>query len=89
MLADINAWWHANADAGRTSVLRAYSLGKAQRLLAGVDTTIGPLVVHAGVHAMNQAYRAAGVALPQTVRLDGQRHAAAGAGRGAARCRQR
>ncbi len=71
VLADINAWWHANADAGRTSVLRAYSLGKAQRLLAGVDATIGPLVVHAGVHAMNQAYRAAGVALPQTVRLDG------------------
>ena len=30
----INVWWRANELAGRTSVLFAYSLGKAQRVLA-------------------------------------------------------
>ena len=42
--ADINAWWAANAIAGRASLLLAYSFGKAQRILAMVDPTIGPIV---------------------------------------------
>lgn len=45
-------------------MLLGYSLGKAQRLLAGVDAGIGPIYVHGAVHALNEAYRAAGVALP-------------------------
>ncbi len=69
LFARINAWWRANAEAGRTSVLLAYSLGKAQRLLAGVDAGIGPLVVHDAVEAVNRAYRAEGVPLPPTRRL--------------------
>src|SRR4249920_339934 len=40
---EINAWWQANADAGRASLLMGYSFGKAQRLLAGLDPTIGPI----------------------------------------------
>ena len=32
--ADINAWWADNAAQGRASLLGAYSLGKAQRLLS-------------------------------------------------------
>ena len=47
----------------RPSLLMAYSLGKAQRLLAGVDASIGPVLVHGAVEPLNQAYRAAGVAL--------------------------
>ncbi|KQU73556.1 MULTISPECIES: ligase-associated DNA damage response exonuclease [unclassified Rhizobacter] len=66
VFADIDAWWRANADAGRASLLMAYSFGKAQRLLAGVDASIGPIVVHGAVEPLNQAYRAAGVALPPT-----------------------
>ena len=69
VLAQVNHWWRANADAGRSSLLLAYSFGKAQRLLAGVDATIGPLVVHDSVEAINAAYRAEGVALPPTLRL--------------------
>jgi putative mRNA 3-end processing factor len=34
---EINAWWRANAEAGRASILFGYALGKAQRLLAGLD----------------------------------------------------
>ena len=63
---DINQWWRANADAGRASLLMAYSFGKAQRILAGVDAGIGPIVVHAAVEPLNRAYRAAGVVLPAT-----------------------
>jgi putative mRNA 3-end processing factor len=63
---DINAWWRDNAAAGRASLLLAYSFGKAQRVLAGVDASIGLLVVHGAVEPLNQAYRDAGVSLPPT-----------------------
>jgi putative mRNA 3-end processing factor len=66
VFADINAWWRRNAEAGRASLLMAYSFGKAQRILAGVDASIGPIVVHGAVEPLNRAYRAAGVALPAT-----------------------
>jgi putative mRNA 3-end processing factor len=68
VFADINAWWRRNAEAGRASLLMGYSFGKAQRLLAGVDAGIGPIVVHGAVAVVNAAYRAAGVALPATHR---------------------
>ena len=63
---DIDQWWRANAEAGRASVLMAYSFGKAQRILAGVDSRIGPIVVHGAVEPLNRAYRTAGVSLPDT-----------------------
>ncbi len=64
VLAEVDAWWRANAADGRPSLLMAYSFGKAQRLLAGVDAGIGPIFVHGAVLPLNAAYRAAGVALP-------------------------
>ena len=74
LMAEINAWWAANAEAGRASLLLGYSFGKAQRLLmgmkAGAEAGLGPIVVHGAVEPLNQAYRAAGVALPDTVLLD-------------------
>ncbi|MDI1338294.1 ligase-associated DNA damage response exonuclease [Polaromonas sp.] len=66
LFAGINAWWAANAAAGRASVLMCYSFGKAQRILSGVDASIAPIIVHGAVQTLNQAYRAAGVALPET-----------------------
>ena len=66
LFADIDRWWAANAEAGRPSLLMGYSFGKAQRILAGVDASIGPIVVHGAVEPLNRAYRAAGVALPET-----------------------
>jgi putative mRNA 3-end processing factor len=66
-LALINAWWRNNARERRPSLLAAYSFGKAQRLLAGVDAGIGPIVVHRSVDAMNTACRAAGMRLPATL----------------------
>jgi putative mRNA 3-end processing factor len=66
LFADVNSWWRSNQAAGRSSVLYAYSLGKAQRLLAGIDPTIGPILVHGAVQSFLPAYAAAGVELPST-----------------------
>ncbi len=70
VLAEVNAWWAANAAAGRASLLLGYSFGKAQRLLAGLDAGIGPIVAHGAVEPLNAAYLAAGVALPATLRAE-------------------
>jgi putative mRNA 3-end processing factor len=70
VLAEVNAWWQGNAEQGRASLLLGYSFGKAQRLLAGLDPSIGPIAVHGAVAPLNEAYRAAGVALPATTTLD-------------------
>jgi len=67
---DINSWWRANAAEGRPSLIMAYSLGKAQRLLGGVNASTGPIAVHGSVSAMNAAYAASGVTLPATVPID-------------------
>ncbi len=64
--AAIDAWWRDNAAAGRTSVLYAYALGKAQRVTVHVDASIGPIVCHGAIEPINALYRQAGVALPLT-----------------------
>jgi putative mRNA 3-end processing factor len=61
---EINRWWRHNVEQGRTSILLAYSLGKAQRSLAMLDPTIGPILLHGAVHAMTETHRLAGVELP-------------------------
>jgi putative mRNA 3-end processing factor len=64
--SEINAWWRANREAGKASLLFGYSLGKAQRLLAGLDPAIGPIYLHGAVERMTCEYRAGGVDLPPT-----------------------
>lgn len=64
--ADINRWWRTNAEEGRTSVISAYALGKAQRIIAGVDASIGPILLHGAITRMMPAYEACGVAMPRT-----------------------
>jgi putative mRNA 3-end processing factor len=66
VMADINAWWRSNRDKGRTSILFAYALGKAQRIIAGLDPTIGPILTHGAVEKFNSCYRNAGIPLPPT-----------------------
>jgi putative mRNA 3-end processing factor len=46
---EIHEWWKANAEARVSTLLCAYSLGKAQRLLAHIDRSIGPVVVHSSI----------------------------------------
>lgn len=64
---EINDWWRANQAAGKASLLYGYALGKAQRLIAGLDPGTGPIFTHGAVERMTAVYRAAGVALPPTM----------------------
>ncbi len=74
IFAEIAAWWRDNAEAGRASLVHAYAFGKSQRILAGLAeagaTGVGPIVCHGAVESLNAAYRASGVALPPTLRVD-------------------
>jgi putative mRNA 3-end processing factor len=65
--AEVNQWWQANAKDGKVSILYAYSLGKAQRLLMSVNQSIGPIYTHGAVEALNAVYRGCGVPLPNTI----------------------
>lgn len=63
---EISDWWRRNRDNGKASVIFAYSLGKAQRILNGIDRSIGPIFTHGAVERLTQAYRESGVDLPKT-----------------------
>lgn len=64
---EMREWWARNRENGRASVIFAYSLGKAQRVLAGLgDAAIGPIYTHGAVEELNRDYRASGIALPPT-----------------------
>jgi len=64
---EINNWWSTNRDAGKCSIIFGYALGKAQRILAGLDPSIGPIYTHGAVERLTHEYRAAGKLLPDTI----------------------
>ncbi|MBP1804635.1 ligase-associated DNA damage response exonuclease [Rubellimicrobium aerolatum] len=65
----INDWWAANAAQGRVSLLGAYSLGKAQRVLHLLDPSIAPILTHGAVESVTQVLRDQGLPLPATTRV--------------------
>lgn len=64
VMAQISEWWKQNKEEGKASVLCAYALGKAQRVLASVDHSIGPVYVHGAVWNVNRALERSGLQLP-------------------------
>lgn len=67
IIASVAAWWAANAAAGITSIIGAYSFGKAQRLMSALPP-IGPILTHGAVEETTQILRAQGYTLPATTR---------------------
>lgn len=64
---EMSEWWRSNREAGRASVVFAYALGKAQRVLAGLaDMAHGEFYTHGAVERLNRDYRESGIALPAT-----------------------
>ncbi len=63
---EINGWWRRNIEKGKASVLFAYALGKAQRVMSGLDRSLGRVFTHGSVERLTQAYREGGVDLPET-----------------------
>ena len=66
---DLNAWWAGNAADGLTTILGAYSLGKAQRLMTLLDTRTGPILTHGAVEATNALLRTQGYAIPASTQI--------------------
>ncbi len=65
VMADIARWWATNAAAGRVSVLGAYGLGKAQRIIAALPP-VGPIHTHGAVEAPTKILRDQGYTIPET-----------------------
>ena len=63
--AEIHDWWRENQAQQKACFLYAYALGKAQRLLAGLDPAVGPVFAHRDIESMNELYRKSGVPLPK------------------------
>lgn len=59
----INQWWASNQEKGLNSVIFAYALGKAQRIIENVDHSIGKVWVHGAVHKSNLALEQSGITL--------------------------
>lgn len=62
--AELEAWWRGNQERGLASFVYAYALGKAQRVLAGLNPAIGPLYCHPAVEDCSVHYRQAGRPVP-------------------------
>lgn len=64
----IQNWVSDNHDKGKTSVLVAYSLGKAQRLIKNL-ASFCDIYVHNSIANLNEGFIKAGVDLPGTIRI--------------------
>ena len=56
----LHQWWRKNQDEGTASVILCYALGKAQRILSGIDTSIGPVFAHGAIANINDLMISAG-----------------------------
>jgi putative mRNA 3-end processing factor len=64
VIGEILTWWQDNAAQGVASVLFAYALGKAQRVLAELASLAKhPIYLHGAVQRMTEIYRAEGLRL--------------------------
>ncbi|SDD96277.1 ligase-associated DNA damage response exonuclease [Ruegeria marina] len=63
---ELNGWWRDSIASGRTPVLGAYALGKAQRVLSMLDPGIGPILTHGAIETSTEVLRRQGCRLPQT-----------------------
>jgi putative mRNA 3-end processing factor len=66
----INNWWAKNNISEHGSLIFAYSLGKAQRILAGLDPSNGPIYAHSAIHSFLEHYQRAGIDLPAVKKVD-------------------
>jgi putative mRNA 3-end processing factor len=68
IFGQIRNWVSDNQDKGKTSVLVAYSLGKAQRLIKNL-AAYSDIYVHNSIANLNEGFIKAGVDLPETIRI--------------------
>jgi putative mRNA 3-end processing factor len=65
---EILSWWHENRRRGLASVLFAYALGKAQRVLSELAAlTDDAVFLHGAVAGLTDVYRAQGISMLETL----------------------
>lgn len=64
IINDIRSWIYENEQAGKNSVLVAYSLGKAQRLIYNLQGMVSCFLVHGAVYHAHQVLLQQGWPLP-------------------------
>ena len=69
----LHRWWQTNRENGLTSVVHAYSLGKAQRVLNALKDADAPVLAHPAIMAMLPAYTSQGVKFPKVEPADAER----------------
>jgi len=68
VMQEINQWWRKNKEDGRTSVLFVYALGKAQRVMKYLDTSIGDIYTHGAIENLTEVLRPM-IDLPKTTKI--------------------
>lgn len=68
IFSQIKNWLSSNQKKNKTSILIAYSLGKAQRLIQNLQDT-GPIYVHNSIANLNDAFKSSGINIPTTIRI--------------------
>lgn len=66
----INDWWQRNSKAGIVSIICGYSIGKSQRIIKHLDTSIGKIYTHPVIEDVNQKLRECKLTLPVTSLLN-------------------
>lgn len=70
VVGEILAWWHANREQERPSVIFCYVLGKAQRILAELQGIAdGPIHLHGAMAGLTDIYRESGIAMAPAERV--------------------
>jgi putative mRNA 3-end processing factor len=67
---EIEEWCSNNKKNGHLSILYAYSLGKAQRILQGLSENAGPFYTHSTIEAVLKVMRNQGILLKNTLQVN-------------------
>ena len=67
---EINDWWKKNKAEDKATIISAYSLGKAQRILQNIDASIGTIYSHGAIYNTNEVIQNMGIDLIGTHLVD-------------------
>jgi len=67
---EIGEWHELNKSQGISTVMGAYSLGKAQRILMNLPESIEVVYTHGAIENINDVYRNQGVKFRKTIKID-------------------
>ena len=74
VINQINEWWSLNKSKGIVSILTAYALGKAQRIIQNIDHNIGKIYTHGAIENTNEVLRSSGIRVRKTIRITNEQN---------------